>query len=338
MKKQILFVALFFVLLCWLPSVNRCQTNPLQAIIDEAAAGAVIAIPHGNYVGKLLINKPLVLFGDGSLLEESADNTVALDIRSSNVSVYNFTVHARWLAVGVRNLETYAMIQNVNLRDLTIEGSHGISLWNTSDVTIEGCQLTNCTLEISRTTRAVIKNCHITNYCIYLNQWNSFCQIINNTVENNAWGGYGLTVQDSWNNTIQYNTFRSTLVNVQVYYNIISNPLPKNSCNLFNMNNFIRVNQQARLVSAPENTPRDFWDNGTCGNYWSEYRDTDLNGDGIWDRPYFMDKNITDHFPLVKATVYVPDPAGSDYYGLMLQAETLQSVNGNLTFTKKLVK
>jgi hypothetical protein len=34
------------------------------------------------------------------------------------------------------------------------------------------------------------------------------------------------------------------------------------------------------------------------GNYWDDYRDTDANGDGIWDHPYSIDED-KDNYPLV---------------------------------------
>jgi hypothetical protein len=33
------------------------------------------------------------------------------------------------------------------------------------------------------------------------------------------------------------------------------------------------------------------------GNYWDDYRDTDANGDGIWDTPYSIDGD-KDNYPL----------------------------------------
>jgi nitrous oxidase accessory protein NosD len=42
------------------------------------------------------------------------------------------------------------------------------------------------------------------------------------------------------------------------------------------------------------------WDNGTEGNYWSEYTGADVNGDGIGDAPYIINENNTDIHPLMK--------------------------------------
>jgi len=41
------------------------------------------------------------------------------------------------------------------------------------------------------------------------------------------------------------------------------------------------------------------FDNGTFGNYWSDYGGIDVNGDGIGDSPYVIDENRTDHYPLM---------------------------------------
>jgi len=61
------------------------------------------------------------------------------------------------------------------------------------------------------------------------------------------------------------------------------------------------------------------WDNGypSGGNYWSDYNGTDLycgphqnetGSDGIGDKPYMIDGNNTDRYPLIYPHGYVPSP------------------------------
>jgi len=60
-------------------------------------------------------------------------------------------------------------------------------------------------------------------------------------------------------------------------------------------NNFVNNG----LILADEGSVNK-WDNGTVGNYWSDYKGTDWNGDGIGNTPYIIDENNRDNHPMMK--------------------------------------
>ena len=61
-------------------------------------------------------------------------------------------------------------------------------------------------------------------------------------------------------------------------------------------NNFLNNTFAFGSVTAAD---PNFLDNGSEGNYWSNYTKVDLNHDGIADSPYVIDENHTDHYPLM---------------------------------------
>jgi nitrous oxidase accessory protein len=71
---------------------------------------------------------------------------------------------------------------------------------------------------------------------------------------------------------------------------------PGNESGLIFGNNFIN---NFRNLDCSKMLKIDSFDNGTIGNYWSDYNGTDSNGDGIGDTPYLIDANRTDFYPLI---------------------------------------
>jgi hypothetical protein len=73
--------------------------------------------------------------------------------------------------------------------------------------------------------------------------------------------------------------------------------------NLIYSNNFVNntENVQNDMVTAGFNitVAVNSWDNGTAGNYWSNYNGTDNDGDGIGDTPYIIDEQNKDNYPLM---------------------------------------
>ena len=91
--------------------------------------------------------------------------------------------------------------------------------------------------------------------------------IIGNTIINNSWAG--IYIHDSNENIIYDNIISNNSIGAW----ISSSDIP----NTFYHNNFINNPNQASDFGPSK------WDNGTEGNYWSDYMGMDTNGDGIGD-------------------------------------------------------
>lgn len=125
---------------------------------------------------------------------------------------------------------------------------------------------------------------------------------LNNTIcINRINNGFGLTVAGHNNryfaNQVQDNTIGANTGGLESY----------SSNNWIFQNNFIANKNQIKNYENKGN----FWDNGTIGNYWSDYNGTDINTDGIGDQPYFiMGLELTDHS-------LVPIVTGQDSFPLI---------------------
>jgi parallel beta-helix repeat protein len=97
----------------------------------------------------------------------------------------------------------------------------------------------------------------------------------------------GIQIKDSNNNCINENTIVNNLWGAELLVESATN-------NTFYHNNFIDNLYQAQSFALTTN-----WDNGTEGNYWSDYTGEDLDSDGIGDTPYTILFG-TDNHPLMK--------------------------------------
>jgi len=110
----------------------------------------------------------------------------------------------------------------------------------------------------------------------------------NSITSNNANGqvtGSGIQFDRSNDNTITYNNITGCEQGVS---------LLNSTNNLFHHNNF--KNNQKQVQDDGTNR----FDDGTDGNYWSDYIGFDLNKDGKGDLPYLISFTDRDNHPLIK--------------------------------------
>lgn len=113
--------------------------------------------------------------------------------------------------------------------------------------------------------------------------------ITDNMIANNS-AGVNISLGGG-NNTISGNIIASNLyVGVSIAY--------VSSGNKIFHNNFIDNSLHASASSS--NT----WDDGSRGNYWSDYEErypnaTEIDGSGIWDTPYEINERNIDRYPIV---------------------------------------
>jgi parallel beta-helix repeat protein len=120
----------------------------------------------------------------------------------------------------------------------------------------------------------------------------------------------GISMEFSSGNIISDNNVTNCGVGVYLF---------SSSGNSVYHNNFVNNTQQVDSFNST-NT----WDDGypSGGNYWSDYNGTDLfsgpyqnetGSDGIGDKPYAMDTNNTDNYPLMKPYPWGPHDVGVTY-------------------------
>lgn len=141
-------------------------------------------------------------------------------------------------------------------------------------------------IKLANVKNGKIVNCEISSstfHGIWLVE-SSNSEIFGNTMVNN-W--HGIYLLSSLNNAIQGNMIESNGDTGLL--------LLFSSGNLIHHNNLIENNRNA--YDDGENR----WDNGSEGNYWSDYEGEDADGDGIGDTPYEIpEAGNQDRHPLMK--------------------------------------
>jgi len=329
--------------------------------VGNATAGDTVYVKSGTYNESLNIEKALSLIGEDSSstiiigghdgLHGGGHHTIS--VRADNVTVSGFTIRSydfdtpAWyfngIYIGANNCNvTGNIIENCDdgvvssdsvssviiSKNIIRDNAHGMGILfiyaAPHDITITDNNITSTTygIGIHGGYSCVISGNNVINNGGGIGIHCSDSTITGNNVTSNT--GTGINIDGS-NNTISGNyvadnkvgvTFSGSMVNGNVLYN-----------NSFD-------NDQNVQITSTNYT--EVWDNGTVGNYWSNYNGTDSNGDGIGDTPYIIDENNQDIYPLMNPVDVTTIPEFSSWIILLLViTATLLTIICKQRLTKK---
>ncbi len=180
-----------------------------------------------------------------------------------------------------------------------------VILANSSHITIHDLDITHATaaILIGFSNYSIVERCEISNArwgialfyssnsAIYKNQvercgFGIYISGVNNTLNRNSimYNGIGVYLE-GFNHTLKFNRILGNYYGVDAF----------STDSLIYLNDFI--NNTIQAYDGGENR----WDNGSVGNYWSDYNGTDSNGDGIGDTPYHIPGgDNSDSYPLIR--------------------------------------
>ena len=124
--------------------------------------------------------------------------------------------------------------------------------------------------------------------------------ITQNTFKKNE---YALYISSSSYNNIYLNNFLNNdhqIIDAGVSASPASTQTVEEGSNLVDSVHLVAGQVSGAYFFPPPPPSTNNWDNGTKGNYWSDYTGTDANGDGIGDTPYVIYENNQDNYPLMK--------------------------------------
>jgi parallel beta-helix repeat protein len=251
--------------------------------------------------GIIVERDDVVIDGNGYTLQGSGAYSKGIDLTGrSNVTVKNTRIMEFYCGILLYSSSS----NDISGNNITANTWDGIGLYYSSNNAISGNNIT-------------ANN----DYGIVLDYSSSGNSISGNNVEKN---GYGISLWSSWGNNISGNKITNNN-DYGVY-------LYSSSNNEFFHNNFIDNAAQAFAINSDTNT----WDNGypSGGNYWSDYNETDSDGDGIGDSPYVIDSSNQDNYPLMHP--YIPGDCNHDGEVNMTDANMVMaswlSIEGDLRY------
>ena len=289
----------------------------IQDAVAAANSGDTIIVKAGTYNEMWVsVDKQLSLVGENQKSIVYFSGAVGFIVTADNAHISGFTMISnealKGYAISMSSV-TGCIIEDNSLEDnlvgISVTGSssgntisgnilnhneRSIELFNSPSNTISDNNITSALVsaisldESSGNTVSGNSISDLTDGMGALMLWASSNNVISRNV---LYGGNPMFLLGSSDNVISNNFV------VDSEYGIV---VGLSSNNEIYSNYFINVAQLAMDTEISEGTPStNSWDNGSKGNYWSDYAGTDSNGDGIGDTPHVLYENNQDNFPLM---------------------------------------
>ncbi len=236
------------------------------------------------------------------------------------------------------SINVYASNVIIDGKGFTLQGLDGVGIWlkEVNNVTIRNLTvidffMSGLYLTSSSNDTIYFNNFSSNDYCgIDLENASNNNNIFENTLTNNCFAGIRLSdnspipnvgagsdfnhvYDNKISENLEYGIFVGNSSNNKIYQNDISNNsdagigISSSSNNEFYLNNLIGNSPNAKVGGEIDyftgtgigGSGANIWDNGSAGNYWSDYKGQDSNHDGIGDKAYRVDANNVDNYPLM---------------------------------------
>jgi parallel beta-helix repeat protein len=276
--------------------------------------GLRVANSYGNIVQNNSVNgKPLLYFegiSDLTIADSGMEVGQIIIVSCKRMFIRNLTVSETEIGIQLFNTTDTKLINNTLSSNL--ESASGIELWSSFNDTIAGNSITSGYFGIGfwdSRNNEIIRN-RISGGGrdgIWFDNSSSNYILYNEVTGNLA---MGIALQNSPNNIIRGNNISSNGNDgISLWFHSVGNRIFENNITANRMygvwagsndnfvyhNNFVNNTNQVGIYVPSTNN----WDNGFEGNYWSDYKGIDSNGDGIGDTPYIIDGDNVDHYPLI---------------------------------------
>ena len=280
------------------PSASKVIVVPddyptIQEAIDHANVGDTIKVRAGIYHENINVYKMLNIIGSGSsvtIIDGGGKGNV-VEITADGIKFTDFTVRNSGSShAGIYVSSHYNIISRNNI----VDNAFGLKLDSSS-----GNQIHDNVIENNKDKGVWLYRSHannITGNTVMDNKADgvllNFSCIGNtffaNDISSN--GADGISISE----TSRSNTFVGNLVaeNKNKGVNVVG----ASDSNIFYYNDFVDN------VQNSFDTCVNMWDNGSVGNYWSDYTGVDANNDGIGDTPYSIPGGDNqDRYPLMSS-------------------------------------